>query len=151
MRLEHHWLDPKEPTANMFQPRSPLILAIREGDIDVFRLLLARGANVNALCEGRLQSALEVASEMRADTMFNALLENGADSALNDSAAVVACARVGNTAGLIALMDRGANIHIQQGVPGKALHEAAQNSQLGTVKLLLECGVDVNSTGGKDG
>ncbi|KAK3899207.1 ankyrin repeat-containing domain protein, partial [Staphylotrichum tortipilum] len=138
---------------------SPLILAVREGDIDVFRLLLARDANTNALYKSPLRSAierpfrsaLEVVAEISADTMFNELLENGADAAVNDSAAVVACARAGNTAGVIALLDRGANIHIQQGVPGKALHEAARECQLGTVKLLLERGVDVNSTGGKHG
>jgi hypothetical protein len=52
---------------------------------------------------------------------------------------------------LLALLDRGANMHIQQGVPGKALHEAARCLHIGTVKVLLERGVDVNSFGGVHG
>lgn len=156
------------------------MIAIREGDLDVFRLLLARGANVDAIYEsrgenahtmpfklptplanvaayghtiyeGQVGSALEVAGGRHAHTMFNELLARGVDVTANGSAAVVACAGAGNTTGLLALLDRGANMHIQQGVPGKALHEAARCLHMGTIKLLLERGVDVNSFGGVHG
>ncbi len=86
-----------------------------------------------------------------ADTMFNELLEHGADASVNKSAAVLSCARVGNTSGLISLLDRGANLHIQQGVPGRALHEAAEGGHVSTVRLLLKRGVNVNSFGGTQG
>jgi ankyrin repeat protein len=158
------------------------MIAIRGGDLDVFRLLLARGANVDAIYQGRGESvhtmsipiglrirrmkvaangypidegqggsALEVAGGRHAHTMFNELLARGVDVTANGSAAVVACAGAGNTTGLLALLDRGANMHIQQGVPGKALHEAARCLHIGTVKVLLERGVDVNSFGGVHG
>jgi hypothetical protein len=83
--------------------------------------------------------------------MFNELLKYGADVSLDESAAVVSCAEVGYTSGLIKLLDRGANMHTQQGVPGKALHGAARGGHLGTVRLLLERGVNVNSFGGAHG
>lgn len=113
--------------------------------------MLARGADINALYPGRTRSALEVAAEEGADTMFKELLEHGADVTADGSAAVVACARTGNTDGLVALFDCGADIHVQQGEPGKALREAARECQLGAVRLLLERGVDVNSFGGEYG
>ena len=156
------------------------MIAIREGDLDVFRLLLAQGANVDAIYEGKEESAHTmpfklptrlvanvapyghtiyegqgesalVAGGRHAHTMFNELLARGVDVTANGSAAVVACAGAGNTTGLLALLDRGANMHIQQGVPGKALHEAARCLHMGTVKVLLERGVDVNSFGGVHG
>lgn len=49
------------------------------------------------------------------------------------------------------LIEHGADSHVQEGVPGKALYEAASRAHIDTVELLLDKGVDVNALGGKHG
>lgn len=80
--------------------------------------------------------------------MLKELLEHGADPRLSDSAAVVAAASSGNVEAMLLLIEHGADIHVQQGVPGNALHIAARNCNINMVELLLGQGVDVNSFGG---
>jgi ankyrin repeat protein len=83
--------------------------------------------------------------------MFKELLDHGPDPNLAGSVAVVSAAAGGNIKAIPTLINRGANIHEQEGVPGKALHLAARNLQTDMVKLLLKHGVDANSFGGKYG
>jgi ankyrin repeat protein len=82
--------------------------------------------------------------------MVKELLEHGADPKLRGSIAVVSAAGAGCITGMLTLIEHGADIHIQEGVPGKALHYAAQCMELDMVKFLLEKGVDVNTFGGED-
>jgi ankyrin repeat protein len=84
------------------------------------------------------------------DTMVRELLECGADPNLAGSVAVVSAVR-GDTAGMLTLIEHGANIHVQEGVPGKALHMAALSMDIDMIKLLLDKGVNVNAFGGTYG
>lgn len=80
--------------------------------------------------------------------MFKTLLEHGANPALGDSHALVAAARFGHSDTVSLLLDHGADLHCQEGVPGKALHVAAYGGHLSTCKLLLDRGADINAFGG---
>jgi ankyrin repeat protein len=130
--------------------RSPLHIAVVEGDLDIFRLLLSRGADPN-VTSGDCETPLAAAARHSRDTMLKELLDYGADPNLGDSTAVVSAAYVGYNEGMLMLIEHGANIHVQDGVPGKALHEAARNTHIDMVKLLLDKGVDVNAFGGEYG
>jgi ankyrin repeat protein len=82
--------------------------------------------------------------------MVKELLEHGADPKQRGSIAVVSAACAGYIPGMLTLIEHGADIHVQEGIPGKALYHAAQYMQLDMVKLLLKKGVDVNAFGGED-
>jgi ankyrin repeat protein len=129
--------------------RSPLHVAIADGDLDIFRTLLSRGADPNAPSADRTPLAEAVGRGHR--TMVKELLDHGADPNLDRSSAVVSAAAVGYITEMLMLIEHGADIHIQEGVPGKALHLAARYTHLDMVKLLLEKGVDVNAFGGEYG
>jgi ankyrin repeat protein len=129
--------------------RSITQIAVKEGDLEVFRLLLSRGANVNAQ-GGYKGSALSAAAHGH-NTMLKELLQHGADAALGESHALVSAASCGNNEAISILLDHGANLHCQEGVQGKALHIAAKNGHISTVKLMLDRGANVDAFGGKYG
>jgi ankyrin repeat protein len=124
--------------------------AVSAGDLDIFRLLLSRGADVNSL-GGYNNSALGAAAGRQHDTMLKELLEHGADPSLGESHALAAAAYDGNDNAVSILLDAGADLHFQEGVPGKALKEAASRGLVPTCKILLDRGADVNAVGGCHG
>jgi ankyrin repeat protein len=130
--------------------RTPLHIAICVGDLDIFRLLLSRGADPN-FTSGDSETALAAAARHQQATMLKELLDHGADPNLQEATAVVSAAQCGYIEGMVMLMNHGADIHAQEGIPGKALHGAAHSAQINMVKLLLDKGVDVNSFGGEYG
>lgn len=140
------WLTPDE---ELIQFRSALQIAVNEGDLEVFRLLLNRGADINAQC-GDSGSAISAAAREH-NTILKELLEHGADAALGGSVALVSAARCANDEAISLLLDHGADLHCQEGVPGKALHAAARQGHVNTVKLLLNRGADLDAFGGEYG
>ncbi len=92
-----------------------------------------------------------MAALLSQNTMLQELLKQGADPNAANSEAIVAAARGENIQGMLLLIKHGVNIHEQEDVPGYALHEAAEYSQIDMVKLLLDRGADVNSFGGRYG
>jgi ankyrin repeat protein len=141
------------PEESTHMVRSPLRVAIDNADLDIFRLLLSRGTDPNAPLADQSENdtILAVAVRNMHNTMVKELLDHGADPTLGDSTAVVAAAAVDNAAGMLMLIKHGVNIHVQEGVPGKALHTAARHMKLDMVKFLLENGVNVNAFGGRYG
>ncbi|KAH6699782.1 ankyrin repeat-containing domain protein [Leptodontidium sp. MPI-SDFR-AT-0119] len=131
---------------------SPLRIAVVEGDLDIFRLLLSRGADPNITRPGHGgETPLAAALRCSRGTMLKELLEYGADPNFSASVAFVSAAESGYTEGMLMLIKHGADVHVQGGVPGKALHAAARNMNISMVKFLLDQGVDVNATGGRHG
>lgn len=132
--------------------RSPLHIAIAEGDLDILRLLLSRGADPDITRPGRGgETPLAAALRCSRGTMLKELLEHGADPNFGASVAVVSAARSGYTEGMPIMIKHGADVHVQGGVPGQALHAAARGMHVSMVKFLLDQGVDVNATGGRHG
>jgi len=119
----------------------------------MFRFLLGRGADVNAIGTDidKERSALCTALRCSRTTMLHELLEHGADPNACESIAVVSAAEADNVEGLELLIKHSANIHVQSGVPGLALHAAAYNMHVNMVKFLLSRGVNVNAAGGEQG
>lgn len=124
--------------------RSPLQIAVEEGDINIFRILLSRGADPNP---SPAETPLSVAVRCGHDTMVKELLDHGADP---NSLAVLTAAAVGNIAVMLMLIEYGADIHIK-GDSGRVLWCAASNMHVEMVKFLLDNGLDVNASSDKDG
>jgi len=100
--------------------RSPLHVAVVDGDLDIFRLLLSRGANPNVASPGKNgETPLAAAARLSRDIMFKELLDHGADPNLASSVAVVSAAAGGNIKAMLALINRGANIHGKRASQGK--------------------------------
>ncbi|KAJ7273921.1 ankyrin repeat-containing domain protein [Mycena rebaudengoi] len=140
------------------------------GNEVVIRLLIERGANVNAQ-SGEDGNALQAAVAGRNPEVVKLLIDNGADAALEgrnteivklliDNGADVnapvgamlqAASWWGNTDIVKLLIDKGADMNAQGGEHGNALQAAVAGRNTEAVKLLIDKGADVNAQGGKYG
>jgi ankyrin repeat protein len=127
----------------------PLLCASRCGHVDVVRLLIQRGANVNLNHSG---TALTKACQYKQLEVVKALLEYGAD-------AECACAlwwscHTGFEEGVQVLLDAGVNVSYDDGKNGNALWAVVtgpENPYHGNapriVQMLLDAEVEVNYMG----
>jgi ankyrin repeat protein len=100
----------------------PLCRAAEEGQEEIVRLLLDKGADINAECE-----------------------EDDLGSALQS-----ACSHA-NEELVTLLLARGANVDQQGGRFGNALQAASYNGHVQIVRLLLDAGADIHAQGGMHG
>ena len=129
--------------------------AVLDGKIGVIRLLVEKGANVNAQC-GRDQhiNALQAAAFYGKVEVIRLLLDMGAHvNALGGSygTALQVAAFRGRIEAARLLLDNGAEVNSQSGYFGNALQAAALNGNIEIVQLLLDYGAQVNAQGGKYG
>lgn len=142
--------------------------ALFNGELEIFDLLLERGADVNALNEKLgtpLQSACTVTYSERFHSLsrIEDLLNHGADSNIRGgryATALQAACYTGLRSGslirsvkqIVQLLIRaGADLNIQGGEYGTALHAAAASPLSGAVevmKLLVDSGAKINQQGG---
>ncbi|KAL5090457.1 hypothetical protein Trisim1_004354 [Trichoderma cf. simile WF8] len=118
-----------------------LYVAAHEGHLDIVRLFLEAGANVNTPCDD-WGSALEAAAEGRHFDVLKILI-NGSRSQISLSYALCWDART-----IEILLDGGADINKQIGHGGTALCYAAAARDSAPFDLLLERGANVNASGG---
>ena len=131
-----------------FSNNTALMLASRNGHPDVVRLLLERGAKMEATIAGG-NTALMLASRNGHLAVANLLLEMGADidhiNEEGETALIIATDQ-----GLInmvkLLLEKGANVDSTDDAGNTALMYAVQRGNLRIVRLLLEKGADVNAT-----
>lgn len=124
----------------------PLFEAVREGDVEGVRDLLAAGANPDARIAGDGTPLIEAARQGRLE-IVEMLLEKGANPDLasrGDGNPLIMAARRGRLDIVKALVERGASV--ESFVPGDEtpLINAAQSGSLETVRYLVEKGADVN-------
>ncbi|TKA82133.1 hypothetical protein B0A49_00190 [Cryomyces minteri] len=130
-----------------------LHIAASFGLIDTSRLLLDKGADVNA--QGKYYgSALSTASFGGYEKTVQLLLDEGAD--VNGQGecyggALHAASSEGYEKIVQLLLDEGADVNAQDKFYGNALYTASSGGYEKTVQLLLDKGADVNARGGEYG
>ena len=125
---------------------TPLQWAARQGHADVVRLLLEKGANVNAQrLQGHGETPLyQAASNGHADVV-GLLLQKGANVNALGSAPLYGAASNGHADVARLLLQKGANVNAQDQGGGAPLYGAASNGNADVVRLLLEKGANVNA------
>jgi len=133
---------------------TPLMLAAASGTVDAVKALLDHGAEVNARESVRRQTALMFAAALNRDAVVRLLAARGADLNANsrivpinsdivdeDGNSIPAPSRTGATRA------RGEGEGKVAGMGGMtALHYAAREGLMATVRALVEAGADVNKT-----
>jgi hypothetical protein len=121
-----------------------MVAAAEGGHVAIVKLLLARGANVNAQ-GGKYGSALQAASVWGRTATVELLLAKAANINAQGGqygSALQAASVRGRTATVELLLARGANINAQGGQYGSALQAASDNGHAAIVELLLAKGAE---------
>jgi hypothetical protein len=110
-KIVNDW--PIQPESRM--PASALFLAAQEGHIDIVRILLQNGADVNSIDENTGVNALLIATQQKRFDIMKLLLEAGAiptrsEEQFNLSPLYISCQN-GFLEGAKLLLDHGANLH----------------------------------------
>ncbi|KAJ6572494.1 hypothetical protein DFH09DRAFT_1362444 [Mycena vulgaris] len=128
----------------------PLYWAAKLGFLQILRLLLERGADVNAQ-GGYYGNALQAASVKGHLDLARLLLEHGADVDSQGGYygnALQAASVKGHLDLARLLLQHGADVDSQGGYYGNALQAVSVEGHLDLARLLLERGADVNAQGG---
>lgn len=114
------------------------------------KVLLRHGTNINILNERNISALTEVVATGELEAA-RTLLNNGAnpdgDEQVPDSRPLLLAAHEGMTEMVRLLLDRGADLEIEDSIGGTALHWASARNQLETVKFLLSRRAEIEKTG----
>ena len=123
---------------------TPLMVASWEGHIEIVKLLIENGADVNASRPYGDITALNEASQNGHTEIVKLLIKHGAiDSSLIDAAGS------GDIEKVRTLIEEGTDVNIRAyGNNVTALNEASENGHLEIVQYLVEKGADVNLKSG---
>ncbi|KAF7978591.1 hypothetical protein HWV62_45310 [Athelia sp. TMB] len=128
----------------------PLLIASEEGHLEIARLLLDKGANVD-IVGGKYSTALQAACARGHLELATLLLDKGANvdvvGGKYGTALQAACAR-GQLELATLLLDKGADVDAEGGHYGTALQAACARGYLELATLLLDKGADVEVVGG---
>ncbi|RYP19461.1 hypothetical protein DL767_009642 [Monosporascus sp. MG133] len=130
--------------------QTPLFLAAKHGHYGIVKLLVDKGADVNAH-DGHYGNALQAASQGGHEQIKKLLLDRGADinaQGGHDGNALQAASYEGHKQIMKLLLDRGADINAQDGKMGNALQAALYKGRKQIVRLLFDRGADINAQGG---
>ncbi len=108
-------------------------------------VLLAHGANPNVLAYGGSSSVLQHAAVTGQAKIVDLLIAYGADLAAYGEPSLTAAAWKGETDIVRSLLEAGVDPNAATGSDDRsAMHMAAENNQVETIRLLIENGADVN-------
>ncbi|KAJ7112585.1 ankyrin repeat-containing domain protein [Mycena epipterygia] len=127
--------------------------ASKSGHANIVRLLLEKGADVNAV-DAEHESALQAASNGGHTETVRLLLEKGADVNAKGGEygnALQAASEKGNPELVRILLKEGADVNTEGGSYGTALQAASYGGSPEIVRILLKEGADVNAEGGSYG
>ena len=125
--------------------RSPLHIAERHPSIDLIRLLLNYGANIDASDTWRGETALHDASSKGHITVVKLLLEHGANVNARSKSRwtpLHSTTMMGHPKVVELVLDHGADVNAQNEDGWTALHLAAFNGHFEILAVLLEHGAD---------
>lgn len=125
----------------------PLIEASHAGFKAMVKLLLERGADVNAQGEGLKRTALHAAIYQGHINIVRILLDGGADVEIFDEeerTTLQGASSCGNHEIASMLIDADADVNHRGGKGGSALHIASRGGKIGIIKLLFERGANAN-------
>ncbi|CAG5158196.1 uncharacterized protein ALTATR162_LOCUS5032 [Alternaria atra] len=121
---------------------APLLLAAENGHKQVVKLLLDKGAEINAQSR-RYGNALCAASQGDHEAVVKMLLDKGAEVNAQGGCygnALCAASKGGHEAVVEMLLNKGAEVNAQVGPFGNALQAASQGGHEAVVKLLVAWG-----------
>jgi ankyrin repeat protein len=125
---------------------TPLMHAAAYGTLDTMRLLLDKGADVNARNAGNATALMWAVSDL---AKVRLLLDRGADvnivSSSGRTALFLAALSDGSAETVRLLLVNGANARVVDSRQMTTLVAAAYGNDAGTVRQLIEAGVDVNA------
>ena len=138
-------------TIKRWHPRTPLGAAARVGNLEIGKLLLAAGAEIDVNVNPDGTALAEAAHEGHSD-FVTLLLGKGADvnaGSRGHGSALSAAANNGQTKIVALLLNKGAKVNAKHEGHGSALNAASWNGHTETAELLLQKGAEVNLiTGG---
>lgn len=125
-------------------PRSPLVVAARMGNLDLGKILVEAGADIEFHADGD-ESPLMAAAKFGHLSFVKFLVEQGADvnvKVLKDGTALLVASRSGYEAVVNYLLNQGAEVDATVRFDGTALINAVRSGHYDIAKLLLERGAD---------
>ncbi|RDW57747.1 Pfs, NACHT and ankyrin protein [Coleophoma crateriformis] len=142
-----------EPTRTGREQVSTIIFAATSGKIDMVKLLIETGADVNAQ-GGRHGNALQAASIHDHESIVQLLIKKGANVNAQKGHygnALQAASHGGHESIVQLLIEKGADVNAQGGLYSNALQAASDSGHESIVQLLIEKGANVNAQGGRYG
>ncbi|XP_065577154.1 serine/threonine-protein phosphatase 6 regulatory ankyrin repeat subunit C-like [Artemia franciscana] len=132
---------------------TPLHLAVISGDLEVIKMVLDKGADVNAR-DIYGESPLHLAASSRcSQTVVECLLKFGADVHIRNSeqlSPLHLAAHCGHTQTVECLLRSGADVNARDVKDRSPLHLAARHGHTQTAECLSRCGAEVNARDVKD-
>ncbi|XP_029414483.1 ankyrin repeat and SOCS box protein 3 isoform X1 [Nannospalax galili] len=134
-----------DPNATTLEENTPLFVAVENGQIDVLRLLLRHGANVNGSHSMCGWNSLHQASFQGNVEIIKLLLRKGANKECQDDFGITplfVAAQYGKLESLNIFISSGSNVNCQALDKATPLFIAAQEGHTECVELLLSSGAD---------